>query len=265
MKHIHGWGSSRTHSPDCRPSAYITTNHDFQPSPTTTTTCLSYKASHNSSSPAEKKSHATCLRKIRAHTHIRGIDLADAATKLAVTDLESLPQAHTMRVELGAIAPRPLLWVMYTSKTPTPPPALATGPRQATLRHPWWTIPKAYQMHAFTHPSHQLRQKVRVATLRNMHYTSLYKRLILRAREQGARIVATGQTLHTRLRKRSKEGTDLLKYLYGQLHNGKLAHRYGHAPTDECPLCYLPDSCTQIAGNCEARKNLHINRHNAAC
>ncbi len=48
--------------------------------------------------------------------------------------------------------------------------------------------------------------------------------------------------------------TSLLKYVYGQLYNGKLAHRYGHAPTDECPLCHRPDSCTHIAGECEAAK-----------
>jgi hypothetical protein len=119
-------------------------------------------------------------------------------------------------------------------------------------------------MHVFTHPSHNLRQKVRVATLRNMHHTSLYKRLTHQAREQGARITATGKALHTRLWERPKEGTNILNILYGQLYNGKLAHGYGHTPTNERPLCPLPDSCTHIAGKGEAHKNLHINRHNAA-
>ena len=156
---------------------------------------------------------------------------------------------------------------MYTSKLPTPPPALATGPRQATLRQPWWMIPEAdrFQMHAFTHPSRQIRQKVRAATLHNMHNTSLYKRRILQARDQGARITATGKALHTRLQDKPKEGTNLLKKLYGQLCNGKMAHRYGHAPTDECPLCHLPESFTHFVGKCEAHKNIHLSRHNAAC
>ena len=34
---------------------------------------------------------STTLRKIRAHTNIRGNDLADAAAKLAVTDFDTLP------------------------------------------------------------------------------------------------------------------------------------------------------------------------------
>ncbi len=101
------------------------------------------------------------LYKIKAHTHthIRGNDLADAAAKLAVTDYDTLPSGQTMTVDIGAIAPRLPLWVMYTANPTTPTPALATGPRQATLHPPWWTIPEAnrLQMHAFTRPSQQLR------------------------------------------------------------------------------------------------------------
>ena len=120
-------------------------------------------------------------------------------------------------------------------------------------------------MHAFTRPSHQLRKKVRAATLRSLHHTSLYRRIILQAKTTGANTASTGIALHTRLRDNPKEGTNLLKFIYGQLYNGKLAKLYGHAPSDECPLCHLPDSCTHIAGDCKAHKNLTISRHNAAC
>jgi hypothetical protein len=72
-------------------------------------------------------------------------------------------------------------------------------------------------MHAFTHSSHQLINKVRAATIRSMHHTSVYNRLILKAREQGARIAAAGKALHTRLRERPKEGTNLLKNVYGHV------------------------------------------------
>jgi hypothetical protein len=156
---------------------------------------------------------------------------------------------------------------MYTANPPTPTPGVATWPRQATLCPPWWTIPEAYrlQMHAFTRPSHQLRQKARAATLRNLHHTSIYRRLIFQAKEQGATTATTGTAIHTRLRENSKEGTYLLKFIHGQLYNGKLAKRYGHAPTDECPLCHRPDSCTHIARECKFHKNLTISRHNAAC
>jgi predicted outer membrane repeat protein len=156
---------------------------------------------------------------------------------------------------------------MYTANPTTPTPALATGPRNSTLRPPWWTIPEAdrLHMHASTRPSNQLRQKVRAATLRSLHHTSLYIRLVLKAKVQGARIDSTGDSLHTRLRENPREGSTLLKFINGQLYNGKLAKLYGHAPTDECPLCYLPDSCTHSAGECKFHKNLSISRHNAAC
>jgi len=128
-----------------------------------------------------EKGYSTSLRKIRAHTHIRGNDLADAAAKLPVTDYDTLLGDQTTRIEVWTIAPRPPFWVMYIANPTAPTLALATGPRQATLRPPWWTIPEAdrLQMHAFTRPSHQLRQKVRAATLRSMHHTSIYMRLII--------------------------------------------------------------------------------------
>ena len=120
-------------------------------------------------------------------------------------------------------------------------------------------------MHAFTHPSKQLRQKVRMATLRSLHHTSLYRRLILNAKARGARTANVGTALHSRIRNSPSEGITILKFIYGQLYNGKLAHRYGLAPTDACPLCGLPDSCTHIAGQCSHHTNHIISRHNAAC
>ena len=98
-----------------------------------------------------------------------------------------------------------------------------------------------------------------------MREISIYRRLIQQARTQGANTATTEASLHTRLRKNAKEGTNLLKFIHGQLYNGKLAERYGHAPTDECLLCHRPDSCTHIACECKAHKNLSISRHIAAC
>ncbi len=120
-------------------------------------------------------------------------------------------------------------------------------------------------MHAFTRPSMQLRRQVRVVTLRSMHHTSLYRRLILQAKATGARNAQIGISIHARLRTNPKESTTLLKFIYRQLYNGKIAKRYGHTPSDECPLCRRPDSCTHIAGECKYHKHLAITRHNAAC
>jgi hypothetical protein len=90
-------------------------------------------------------------------------------------------------------------------------------------------------------------------------------RLVLLAKENGTRISDTGSAIHKRLIENLADGTILLEFAYGQLYNGKLALRYGHAPADECPLYHPPDSCTHTSGECKAHKNLTNSRHNAAC
>ena len=59
------------------------------------------------------------------HTQISAATtyLADAATKLAVMNFDTLLHDQTPRVESGAIAPRPPFWVMYTANPPTYAPA----------------------------------------------------------------------------------------------------------------------------------------------
>ena len=74
-----------------------------------------------------------------------------------------------------------------------------------------------------------------------------------------------GRATYKKLTSHPKEGTIVLKFVYGQLYNGKLAKRYGHAPTDECPSCHKPDSCTHIAGECPDHEARRIGIHNAAC
>ena len=88
-----------------------------------------------------RRGFITTLHQIRAHTHIWGNDLADAAGKMAVTQYDSLPESQKLRVTVGEAAPRPPYWFMYTVKPPPPPPQLGTDTRTATLRHPWWSIP----------------------------------------------------------------------------------------------------------------------------
>ena len=133
--------------------------------------------------------------------------------------------------------PRPRAETCY------PPPSMVDNPGSIPL-------PNA-RFHA---PLTTIEIKVRAATLRSMHHTSIYRRLILQEKNQGATTATTGTALRFLLRENSKDGTNLLKFIHGQLCNGKLAKRYGHAPTDECPLCHRPDSCTHIAGECNVHK-----------
>ena len=45
-----------------------------------------------------KRGFRTIIHKIRAHTNIRGNDLADAAAKMTVTQYDSLPESQKMKV-----------------------------------------------------------------------------------------------------------------------------------------------------------------------
>jgi hypothetical protein len=109
----------------------------------------------------------TKLQKIRGHTNIRENDLADKAVKLVVTSFEEISKPKKLTVTIIKQAERPPYWVIYTNNPITPPFSLSTGPRSATLRPPWWTIPETGRRcnHAFTKSSNQLRLKVRNATL----------------------------------------------------------------------------------------------------
>ena len=71
--------------------------------------------------------------------------------------------------------------------------------------------------------------------------------------------------LHKKLTHSPGEGISLLKLIYGQFYISKIAVRYGHALTNECPLCHMPNSCTHIVGECPDHEAMRINRHNAAC
>ena len=128
-------------------------------------------------------------------------------------------------------------------------------------------IPEAsrLQVYAFTRPSQQLRRKIRDALLRSLHPSSLYMRLIFANTEKRARTKVVGHALYKRLISNSKEGTNLLKFIYGQVYNDKLAQRYAHGSTNECPPCHMLDFCTHIAGEFSGCEALHTNHHNAAC
>jgi hypothetical protein len=63
-----------------------------------------------------RKRFSTTLHKIYAHTNIRGNYLAEATTKLAVTEYDPLPESQKLTVIIEEVAPRPPYWVMYTAK-----------------------------------------------------------------------------------------------------------------------------------------------------
>ncbi len=90
-------------------------------------------------------------------------------------------------------------------------------------------------------------------------------RIIIANTEKGALTKTAGHALHKKFTYSPWEGIFLHNFIYGQFYNGKLAKRYGHALTNECPLCHMPDSCTHIAGECPEHEALRLSRHDAAC
>ena len=113
---------------------------------------------------------------------------------------------------------------MYTATPLKPDPTLSVGTNRATLRRSaWWAIPEVdrLQIHAFTRPAQQLRLKVREELHCSLRHSSLYRYLILANKEKGARSTIVGNALQTRLTCNPKEGTTLLKFIYGKLYNGK--------------------------------------------
>jgi ribonuclease HI len=192
----------------------------------------------------------TALRKVAAHAGIPHNERADMAAK-AVRD-GAVPPTHTVITHrVGAQPHRLPYWAFFQ------PPAPADAPQDAP--------PPAMQ--ALTNLSllsRHTRPALREATARPSLYRTLMKSGItrdgLRIHQAAACIhayTASGQHSHART---------LTKYLWGQLYNGKLAHRYGHADNDLCPLrCGLSDSCTHIGGGCPKLKGSYIDRHNHAC
>jgi hypothetical protein len=151
-----------------------------------------------------------------------------------------------------------LLRVLYINNPVTPPISLAT--HGSTLSHPTPPVvdhPSRVKccMHAFTKNSNQICLKVRNAILRSSPHTFLYIRVILKAKSQRGRTKIVGTALHLYIRKSPKDGIAILNFIYGQFYNGKLAYRYKLPPTDACPLCGFPDSCTHIAGELKSHNN----------
>jgi hypothetical protein len=208
----------------------------------------------------------TTLRKVRSHTGIAGNDSADTTAKRVILEEDTLPADQIYRHTLGATPHRLPYWILYQPQTPSPTPTTATGLQSTSTRLPLSSL-SADDLgvtHAFTNPSKQFRKHVKPRLLNGLYHTSLYRRLILQAAKDGARLTTTSTQITTRRKNSPKQANQLFKFLWGQLYNGKLAFRYGHQPTNACRLCGAPDSCTHIAGACPANTSHIIKKHNAA-
>ena len=172
------------------------------------------------------KGHSTTLRKIRSHTGIRGNEAADTTAKRVILEEKVLPEGLVIRHTLGALPFRPQYWIHYQCPTPTPTPARSIGLPSSSTRQPLQSLSEedlGYTQ-AFTRPSKQFRNRVKPRVLAGLYHTSLYRRLILQASKHGARLATTASQITKRRASDPAQATQLLKFLWGQLYNGKIAH-----------------------------------------
>ena len=177
----------------------------------------------------DNRGYTTVLRKIRSHTGIRGNEKADTTAKRVILEEDTLPKGLVIRHTLGAHPYRPTFWLHYQCPTPTPSPSTATGLCSTSNRPPPQSLSEedlGYTQ-AFTNPSKQFRKRVKPRVLTSLYHTSIYRRLILQASKDGARLATTASQITKRRTPYPTQATQLLQFLWGQLFNGKIAHRYG--------------------------------------
>ena len=189
----------------------------------------------------------TTIRKVPAHANVAGNERADAGAK-AVVDAHDQQLATTLRHTLGATPfRRPVTTFAIPAATPDPAAADPTEPRAFT---------SVKQLRKHVHPI------LGMYTSRPSQYRNLFLHL---EKHEGALLHLPSAHIQSRLRSGNvRDAMRLFKYLWGTLYCGKLAKRYKHAQTDECPLCHFPDSCTHIGSGCPKHTGLYISRHDAA-
>ena len=189
----------------------------------------------------------TSIRKVPAHSGVEGNEIADdLANQGADSHSKNVPDVIVC--SLGAVPQRPTFWPTYAP----PSRSRQEGAAEPAPRH----------LASLTH----IRKIATPLLTSYLANRSLYRSLMVHAMQvDGALLSLPAANIQALIAKgERKHAMQLFKFMWGQLYNGKLAHRYGHADNDNCPLCGHPDSCTHIGSGCKKHSGLYINRHNAA-
>jgi len=165
----------------------------------------------------DDKGQSTTLRKLRSHTGIKGNEAADTSAKRVILEEDTLPKGLVVRHTLGAHPYRPQYWLHYQCPVPAPTPSTATGLSSTSTRPPLQSLSEedlGYTQ-AFTRPSKQFRSRVKPRVLNSLYHTSLYRRLIVQASKNGARLATTASQITRRRSSSPAQATQLLKFLWG--------------------------------------------------
>ena len=202
------------------------------------------------------KKMPTSIRKIRAHSGIRGNEQADEAAKAVVDALTK--QQHNSNSA-------PPQWILTTDipKEPTrrthvltddPPKDEEGQPAQARVFTTRTSVNQQVKPHYRKHtapPSqyHKLMQDARLAEdPTDFSKLAIYISSLVRKGDR-------------------KQAKRLLSFVWGAMYTQKQAYWFGHSKDQLCPLCSnAPDSCTHVGSGCyhPHLKALYMDRHAAA-
>ena len=204
----------------------------------------------------EKGLH-TSINKVKAHTGIKGSEIADQAAKEVVRAMQAIKE------DTNADYPD---WVQDT-KVPRNPHRKThyltdDPPEKEDGSEPYYRVPVNKQ---------EINKKVDQGLRHLTSPPSLYWSLMHNARlqeEEPTDLLNTAKHIMALIHKgAAHQPTRLIAFLWGVMYTQKQAYRFRQSPDQICPVCKAEtDSCTHVGSGCQnaMMKGLYIDRHNAA-